>query len=95
LNLRLTHSPHFLRLLQLDPGISIVLAGANGLGVLAASKYAIADGTFNLVEEKLVLTTIMGFHDEIAIPTAYLLSDLKTEVIYRRFFEVIGLNFGC
>jgi hypothetical protein len=44
-----------------------VFAGKSGLGVLACSKYVIMDGTFELVEEKLVLTTLMGYHDGIAI----------------------------
>jgi hypothetical protein len=82
------HSPHFLRLLQLDPATSIVFAGDNGLSVLASSKYTIVDGTFDLVEEKLVLTTLMGFHDTIAVPCAYYLLELKTHESYLLFFQV-------
>lgn len=80
------HSPHFLQLLHLDPNISIAFAGSNGLNVLAASKYVIVDGTFDLVEEKLVLTTLMGYHDEIAVSCAYYLSKLKTHDSYLVFF---------
>jgi hypothetical protein len=87
-NLKLMHSPHFLRLLQLDPAISISFAGASGLGVLSGSKYVIVDGTFDLVEEKLVLTTLMGYHDGIAVPCAYYLSELKTHESYLLFFQV-------
>ncbi len=88
MNLKLTHSPHFLRLLQLDPSILIVLAGDNGLKVLAESKYAIVDRTFDLVEEKLVLTTLMGYHDGIAVPCTYYLAELKTHESYLLFFKV-------
>lgn len=88
MNLKLKHSPHFLRLLQLDPGISIALAGDDALKILAESKYAIVDGTFELVELKLVLTTVMGYHDGIAVPCAYYLSELKTRESYLLFFRV-------
>lgn len=88
MNLKLTHSPHFIRLLQLDPAISIIFAGNNGLKVLGESKYAIVDGTFDLVEEKLVVTTLMGYHDEIAVPCAYYLAELKTHESYLVFFQV-------
>lgn len=89
MNLKLTHSPHFLRLLQLDPAISIVFAGENGLKILAESKYTIVDGTFDLVEGKLVLTTLMGYHDGIAVPCAYYLGELKTHESYLLFFQVL------
>jgi hypothetical protein len=87
-NLKLMHKPHFLRLLQLEPSTKIIFAGANGLRVLADSKYVIVDGTFNLVELKLVLTTIMGYHNGIAVPCAYYLNELKTHEAYLTFFQV-------
>ena len=71
-----------------DPSIFIVFAGANGLKVLAGSKYVILDGTFELVEGDLVLTTLMGYHEEIAIPCAYYLAELKTHESYLTFFQV-------
>jgi hypothetical protein len=85
------HSPHFLRLLQLDPATSIVFAGANGLSMLANSKYVIVDDTFELVEMNLVLTMIMGYHDGIAILCVYYLSELKTHKSYLLFFQVSSL----
>jgi hypothetical protein len=71
-----------------EPGNSFVFAGESGLSVLAGSNYVIVDGTFDLVEEKLVLTTLMGYHDSIAIPSAYYLSDLKTHESYLKYFQV-------
>jgi hypothetical protein len=65
-----------------------VFAGASGLNMLAESKYMIVDGTFDLVEEKLVLTTLMGYHDDIALPCAYFLSECKTHESYLQFFQV-------
>lgn len=89
----MTHSPHFLRLLQLDPYISIVFAGVNGLRLLSESKYVIVDGTFDLVEEKLVLTTLMAYYDGIALPSAYFLSERKTQESYLQFFQVKCTSF--
>lgn len=83
------HSPHFLRQLHLDPEISIVFAGDTGLKVLAATKFAIVDGIFDLVEEKLILTTLFRYHDSITVPCAYFLSNFKTELVYIQFFQVL------
>jgi hypothetical protein len=88
MNLKLLHSPHFLRLMLFKPGNSFVFAGESGLSVLAGSNYVIVDSTFDLVEEKLVLTTLMGYHNSIAIPSAYYLSDLKTHESYLKYFQV-------
>jgi hypothetical protein len=65
-----------------------VFIGESGLGVLACNKYVIMDGTFELVEEKLVLTTLMGYHNGIAILCVYYLSELKTHESYLLFFQV-------
>jgi hypothetical protein len=87
--MELMHSPHFLRYLLLKPATSIIFAGDSGLHVLASSKYVIVDGTFDLVEEKLVLMTLMGYHDGIAVPCAYYLSEFKTHDSYLCFFQVL------
>jgi hypothetical protein len=34
--------------------------------------------------------TLMGYHDGIAIPSAYYLSDLKTHESYLKFFQVFS-----
>jgi hypothetical protein len=71
-----------------EPGNSFVFAGENGLSVLVDSNYVIVDGTFDLMEEKLVLTTLMRYHDSIAILSAYYLLDLKTHESYLKYFQV-------
>jgi hypothetical protein len=88
-NLQLLHSPHFLWLMQFEPGNSFVFMGDSGLSVLAGSNYVIVDRMFNLVEEKLVLTTLMEYHDGIAIPFTYYLSDLKTHKSYLKYFRYL------
>jgi hypothetical protein len=69
-----------------EPGNFFVFASESRLSVLASSNYVIMNGTFDLVEEKLVLTTLMGYHDSIAIPSAYYLSNLKTHESYLKYF---------
>lgn len=88
LNLHLTHSPHFMRYLHMGSGVEVGFVGENGLNLLASSKHIVADGTFELVEDKLILTTLMAYHEGIAIPAAYLVSDLRTQSVYQFFFQV-------
>jgi hypothetical protein len=45
-------------------------------------------GTFDLIENKLILMTLMAYHEGIAIPAAYLVSDLRTKAVYQTFFQV-------
>jgi hypothetical protein len=71
-----------------DPDTNIVFAGENGLKVLANSRYAVVDGTFDLVKEHLILTTVMGYHDEIAVPCAYYLMSKKDHESYLIYFKV-------
>jgi hypothetical protein len=75
-----------MRLLQLDPVISITFASDNTLKILANSKYMIVNGMFDLVKEKLVLTTLMSFHNRISVSCTYYLADLKTHESYLLFF---------
>jgi hypothetical protein len=79
----------FLRSTQLHPTIAIALASDFGLSVLNKSKYVIVDGTFSTTECDLVLSTLLGFHEDIAIPCAYLLSNSKETKTYKAFYEVI------
>jgi hypothetical protein len=57
-------------------------------GILKESKYFIVDGTFETTEAKLVLTTILGSRDDIAVPAAYLLSNSKETDTYESFYRV-------
>jgi hypothetical protein len=84
----------FLRSTQLHPTINVVLASEFGLNVLTKSKYLLVDGTFSTTECDLVLTTLLGFHEEIAIPCAYLLSNSKETKSYKAFYEVSYISFA-
>lgn len=84
-----THGTRFLRRLQLHPTVHLVFSGDTGLHMLGKSDLAVVDGTFDLCEEKLILTTIMGEHDGVVIPGAHLLSDSKEEINYKWYFEVL------
>jgi hypothetical protein len=61
-----------------------MFVGDSGLKVIANSKYVIVDG---MVEEKLVLTMLMGYHNGITISCAYYLAELKTHDFYLLFFQ--------
>jgi hypothetical protein len=87
-NLWITHHPQFMQYYHMDAGVAVAFAGANGLKILASSRYIIVDGTFDLVKDELVLTTLMGYHDDVAIPAAYLVSKHKTQPVYQTFFQV-------
>lgn len=82
------HDKIFMRVMQLTPCIHIVFASDRGLKILASSKWILIDGTFDLCEEKLILTTIMGVVNEKPIPCAYLLSDSKESSNYKKYMEV-------
>jgi hypothetical protein len=79
----------FLRSTQLHPTIAVVLASEFGLSILNKSKSVIVDGTFSTTECDLVLLTLLGFHEGVAIPCTYLLSNSKEMKTYKAFYEVI------
>jgi hypothetical protein len=68
---------NFLHKLELFPAINIVLASPVGLDHLARSATVYIDGTFDLCEMELVLTTLMVVVDNIAVPVVWLLSNSK------------------
>jgi hypothetical protein len=70
-----------MRYLQMDSGVSVEFIGENGLKLLALNKHIVADGTFDLIKNKLILTTLMVYHQDIAIPATYLVSDLRTKAV--------------
>jgi hypothetical protein len=85
----MTKHPSFLRNTQLHPTTIFVLASEFGLNILTKSKHVIVDGTFSTTECDLVLTTLLGFHDGVAVPCAYLLSNLRETKTYKIFYEVL------
>jgi hypothetical protein len=59
-----------------------------GSDLITSSNYVICDGTFDTTKCKLVLTTLLGFHEGIAIPCAYLSSNSKKADNYESFYQV-------
>jgi hypothetical protein len=87
-NIIMAHQLSFLRRVELSPNIHLIFAGDFGLKVLAESQQTIVDGTFDLCEKKLVLTTIIGLKDNIAIPGVYLLSNSRETDNYEDYYKV-------
>ena len=83
--------PSFLRNTQIHPTTIFVLASEFGLNILTKSKQVIVDGTFSTTECDLVLTTLLGFHDGVAVPSAYLLSNSRETKTYKTFYEVLSV----
>lgn len=73
---------------KIHPTVHIAMVSEFGTDLLTKSEYTIVDGTFNTTECKLVLTTLFGFHEGIAIPCAYLLSNSKETDNYEAFYKV-------
>jgi hypothetical protein len=71
-----------------------VFAGNSELSVFISSNYVIVDETFDLMEEKLVLTTLIEYHDNIAILFTYYLLNLKTHESYLKYFQVFFNNYA-
>jgi hypothetical protein len=82
------HGKDFARDIRFHPHAHITLASKFGLNLLSKSKYTIVDSTFDVSECKLLLTTLMGFHDGIALPCAYLLSNSQETHNYESFYRV-------
>jgi hypothetical protein len=78
----------FVRECKIFPTVHIAMVSEFGSDLLTKSNYTIVDGTFNTTECKLVLTTLFGFHEDIAIPCAYLLSNSKETDNYEAFYKV-------
>lgn len=79
----------FLRLMQLHPKIHIVLVSAESCDLLANTKYnqtIFVDGTFNVAELGLSLTTVMLIVERVNVPVAWFLSDGATAADYAVFF---------
>jgi hypothetical protein len=88
MNIMTKHSS-FLCNSQLHPTIIFVLASEFGLNILTKSKHVIVDGTFSTTECDLVLMMLLGFHNGVAVPSAYLLSNSRETKTYKTFYEVL------
>lgn len=86
-NINYKHNGTFLQLCNIA-STRIVLASSFGLDILANSKYVIVDGTHETCKQKVTLTTLLGFKDDVALPCAYFLSKAKDTETYECFYEV-------
>jgi len=77
----------FIREFIMYPDLSIMMATDQGLGRLEQyGETILVDGTFDLAECGLQLTTIMVLINNVAIPVAFLWSESRTAAMYARFF---------
>jgi hypothetical protein len=87
-NLLQRHEDSFLRHTQIQP-FCLVFISEDGCHILKCSKVTIVDGTFDIGRDKYILTTVMAYYSNIAVPCAFMLSTTKDEFIYSIFFQVI------
>lgn len=87
-NIVLKHG-RFVRECKVHPVVHVAMVSEFGTHILNNSDYVVCDGTFNTTECKLVLTTLLGFHEGIAIPCAYLLSNSKETDNYEAFYRTV------
>lgn len=64
-----------------------------GSDLVSRSNYVVCDGTFNTTECKLVLTTILGFHEGIAIPCAIYYQTRRKQTTMSLFTGCVYLFF--
>ncbi len=82
----------FLLSFTLFPTLALVFATKNALQLLKDSPYYFIDGTFDISECDLQLTTLMTVHKGIGVPTAFMLAKSKTTECYSHFLGVVQKN---
>jgi hypothetical protein len=55
---------------------------------LSTTPAVFVDGTFDICEEKLILTTVLGLRGSLFTPCAWMLHDQKTTEVFENFFNV-------
>jgi len=87
-NLRAFH-PNFVQEVTFIPSVRIIMVNPELLAELKTRTPGYADGTFNIVEENLTLTTIIYEIHGFGIPLAHMFHSVKTEKIYKEFFSFL------
>jgi hypothetical protein len=73
------------------PFLYFIIAADDAVRLLQAhGRVLFVDGTFNLVEGKMVLTTIMVLVGKIGVPVAWLLCNSQTQDYYTYFFRFMS-----
>lgn len=86
-NILLKYS-HFVQKLELAPGINIVFASQASLNLLKQyGQTLLVDGTFELCEGKLILTTFMVLVHGFGVPVCWFLTERKTTENYEDMFR--------
>lgn len=80
----------FVQKIDFFPHVNIVLAAPDGLTLLQQhSNTLFVDGTFDLCEEKLVLTTVMIKVNDIGLPVVWFLSTSRTAQNYENIVRSV------
>jgi hypothetical protein len=76
------------------PAVHIVLGTRDSYNQLAHQSFIFFDGTFELCECKLILSTVLGSVSGVIIPLTFLLSATKTSDAYFEYFSQITIQTG-
>jgi hypothetical protein len=94
-NIIAKHANTFLLKIELFPICNIVLASPVGLQMLIThGKSACLDGTFNICEDGLILTTILVRYQNLGFPLVWILSNSKTGDNYEHLLRFIIKKTG-
>lgn len=83
----LSFSPFFVREFSLIPATRILCITDFGLELLKTCQAFLVDGTFDICEMDLTLTTVMAVLPDYAIPVAFFIHSSKVEEEYTWFFN--------
>jgi hypothetical protein len=67
----------------------VIASCSQALQALADAKVVLFDGTHNVAEMRLVLTTGLIVINDVAVPGFYILTNSKTQAAYTTAFEII------
>jgi hypothetical protein len=80
----------FIREIRVFPAIHILMMAPEAATLLQEyGKILYIDGTFNICEGKLVLTTLMATVNGIGLPCAWILSNSRTQQSYEKMLRII------
>ncbi len=85
------HEKQFVQEAGIIPFHYLIMAADDAIRQLAQhGRVLFVDGTFSLVEGRMVLTTIMVKVGQIGVPVAWLLSQSSTKEMYLHFFQYVS-----
>jgi hypothetical protein len=78
----------------LKPEVLFVFVGEFGCQIAKCSPALFVDGTFDLCEEGLVLTTVLGIYEDYVLPCASMLSECRTTETYETMWKCLFAETG-